>query len=354
MLPLVEQKPSQPSLLIEPFKGGQTDSAGGTKARAIWVDVARVIATVLIVAYHVPCSSFASHAHPEIWQDIKAFFVVPGGILILFFFLSGYFSPMDMGWGKRLRRVVMLLLAYVVWNSLFSLGLRDEWSFARVFGFGGLPCADYPMWYVWTLALLILWQGLGRVCVYLLGVFSLVCIFGLGNHWPVAVHEYITVPSPVFTASFVVGCLLSPVRIQLLQKVFLYCFPVFLLVCMLPLPQDFAGPVAAALVLSAGSLFQSLWLRGAACFASLASASFLCYAVHAGVLVGLSQILSYTFPAALGAQWLAGLLPFAIYGGSVVVLALMRRYTPILLPLLAYSGRLGWLDKLEKWCGDSR
>ena len=104
--------------------------------------------------------------------------------------------------------------------------------------------------------------------------------------------------------------------------------------------------MSAALLLSFGGALQAIWPRCAAWIAWLAPASFLCYAVHAGVILGGSQILDKFFPEALDSGLVYGLFPMLIYAGSVAGFAGLKRYIPRLLPALAYSGRVAAVDWL--------
>lgn len=312
--------------------------------RAVWVDVARVIATLLIVVYHMPSSCFSKSTEPEVIQVIMDFFGRAGGPLLFFFFLSGYFTPFRLLWEKRLKRMIMLMLVFVVWNCLFACGLRDELSFARIFGLMGNPCADYPMWYVVALVELLLIQALGVGGSVLVFLGAIGCVIWNQNSWPFPLQEYVMVPSPLFVVGFMVGCLSSVCRIEVLRRVFLGAAPAFVLIytCHLSPMVDMA--MSAGLLLSFGGVLQAVWPRCAVWIAKLAPASFLCYAVHAGAILGGSLILAKFFPEALDSGLVYGLFPVLIYAGSVAGFAGIKRYTPRLLPALAYSGRVAAVD----------
>ncbi len=315
------------------------------KRRVVWVDVGRVLATVLIVGYHMPSSEFPATSEPLVWSCVKNFFCGAGGPLLFFFVLSGYFAPKSIS-SKWMHRIVMLLAAYVAWNCIFAFGLRDEVSLSRIFGLNGKICADYPMWYVLALAELILCQLLGRIGIYILGVVACWSYWQLGTEWPIPVRDYIIVPNPQYVVAYVLGYVCSCVSLARIQRVFLYGAPVLLLVRIFDLPAGMHETLSAGLLLSAGSMLQVALPCVARWVAALAPAAFLCYAMHAGVILGCSMLLVRFSPQVAASPLFYGLLPFVIYAASMLAMVFMRRYTPALLPLLAYSGRLGWLEKL--------
>lgn len=316
-----------------------------TKARALWIDVARVAATLLIVLYHMSSSLFSPAACPAFLRVLGDCFASAGGPLVFFFFVSGYFTPKDLCWQKRLRRMTMLMLSYIVWNILYAAGLNDEVTVSRIFGFLGHPCADYPLWYLFALVELLLLHALARRFLLLVGCCMLALIL-YGQGWIVPLDKYLVVPSPLFVLAFIAGSGCAHISPDKLKMIFLYGLPVIVVIVLLRISEEVQAFAAACLLLSLGSVFQCCWKKGACVVAELASVSFLCYAIHAGVILGGSMIFARFCPAFLESGIVYSLMPLCIYAASVVMYNCMRKWLPGLLSVLAYSGRLGWLEKV--------
>ena len=317
--------------------------------RAIWVDVARVLATLLIVLYHMPSSAFNVDSCPVFLRFIGDCFGSAGGPLVFFFAVSGYFTPPELRWGKRLRRIVMLLTVYMVWNGLYATGLNDERTFIRIFGFMGNPCADYPLWYVFALVELLIVQCVVRRFLPLM-VLVLLGLVLYGQGWLVPIEQYVTIPAPFYALAFFVGSCCSRIPLERLRKSFLYGLPLFAVLAVMLEPSEIHAFVAACLLLSVGSLLQCCWEKGARFVANLAPAAFLCYTIHAGIILGSSVLLARFCPSLLASDVLYGILPFCIYALSVVLYQGMRKWTPALLPIAAYSGHPEWLDRILQRC----
>lgn len=318
--------------------------------RAAWLDVARVVATVGIVFYHMSSCYISCSAQPEVVAGTKALLGVPGGLLAFFFVVSGYFCKPDMPMGKWVRRIVMLAVGYVVWNLLYAPGVNDEATFCRIFGVGGAGavCADYPLWYIRALILMMLVLPLFRRCIWL---YALLALAGTvwGNSWHCAWLESIPFPAPFSVLMFAMGSLSSHVPLPKLRRFFLYSSPVWAAGCAVIHWGGFSLPYlhqlsAAMFLLSLGALLD-LVPRVGAFIAKGADASYLCYAVHAGALLAISILLQRFVPAACTSGWVYCLLPFAVYAGCVAAMGLMRAHAPWLLPWLAHAGRLPFLKR---------
>ena len=241
--------------------------------------------------------------------------------------------------------MVMLMLAYIVWNILYAAGLNDEVTVSRIFGFMGNPCADYPLWYLFALVELLVLHALARRYFLLLGCCMLSLILN-GQDWIVPLDKYVVVPSPLFVLAFIAGSCCAHISPDKLKMIFLFGLPLFAIIAFWRISEDVHAFASACLLLSVGSALQCCWEKGARVVAGLASASFLCYAIHAGVILGGSMIFARFCPPFLESEIVYSLMPLCIYAASVVMYNCMRKWLPGLLPVLAYSGRLGCLEKV--------
>lgn len=244
--------------------------------------------------------------------------------------------------------MAMLMAGYVVWNLLYAPGYGDRCTFEQVFGvgFAGARPADYPLWYIWALMLLMLVLPLFRRCIWL---YFLIALAGTiwGNSWHCEWLGIITFPRPFYALMFAMGSMFSYVPLPKMQCVFQYTAPAWAVLCAaayrwgihVPHLHDLAG---AFLLLSVGAL--SSWLPKAAGFiARLADASYLCYAAHAGLLIVFSWWLERFFPTACDSGWVYCMMPIVVYAVCVGAMRLMRAYAPWLLPWLAHAGKLPFL-----------
>lgn len=323
----------------------------GNKAvapRAIWLDVSRVFATLFIVYFHMSISGLPASAQPDAVAAGKHLLRIPGGTLLFFFMVSGYFCKPGMAWGKWWQRVVSLVAVYVSWNLATAPFLHDEPTLGRIFGIGqGCPfCADYPLWYVRALVLMMLTLPLFRRCVWLYALLALGFVLW-GNSWHCSVMEAIPYPHPHDVLAFALGSLFSYVPLERMRRFFLYTLPLWLAYCAgdyalgwnIPHLGDFCG----AFLLAGLGAALAAWPAAGRRIAGWADASFLCYAVHAGVLLVAGTALARFCPAAAACPVVYVLLPVLVYAGSMGGMWLMRRYAPALLPWLAHSGKLPFL-----------
>ena len=326
----------------------ETGTASQIPRRAEWLDVARVVATLGIVFYHMNSCHISPSAQPELVAGAKALLGVPGGVLAFFFVVSGYFCKPDMPVGKWVKRIVMLLVGYVVWNLLYAPGLNAEPTLGRIFGVGcaGAVCADYPLWYIRALILMMLVLPLFRRCVWLYALLGLAGTVW-GNSWHCDWLESIPFPAPFSVLMFAAGSLFSCVSLPKMRRFFLYTAPVWAAGCAVIHWGGLSLPYlhllsAALLLLSLGALLAMVPRVG--CFiAKCADASYLCYAAHAGTLLAISMVLQRYLPDACNSSGVYCLLPFAVYAACVAAMRLMRAHAPWLLPWLAHEGKLPFL-----------
>ncbi len=315
------------------------------KHRAIWVDVAKVIATLLIVVYHMPVSSFTKLACPEVLRELMSATCMPTSALFVFFILSGYFSPPSMGSEKMLMRIIALMIPYFAWNSLYAIVDGQAFSIARVYGLGINGCIDYPLWYLFAISCLILLVGILRKYSWILIVVSGVFLV-LGNSWCCKLETVLPIASPFYTFTFTLGCMLSKLSTKQLGNCFVYGLPIWISGIIL-MENEWARSICfPCAFFSFCVLSERCFYREACMVASLSQASFLCFAMHAAVIVGVGKALRLVNDSLLSNSFIYVSLPFVIYGASFMVCSLMKRYAPAFLPVLAYSGRLEFVRRL--------
>lgn len=316
-----------------------------TKTRDIRFDVARIVATLLIVMCHVPASPFAEAEPDSAVQWVKQFFYNPVGALALFFFLSGYFTPWYTPARKLLLRSFGLFIPYVVWNTVFILGVHDALTFSRIYGIGadGL-CADYPLWFVRDLILMtIVLTLLGR------GVWGLTVISftfaALGLCWPPFPSGWVLLPSPSNVFFFSLGASLGRVPRDTMARAMCWVGGVGSVFGVLSIAGlSISGNPLLALIPGCIPMVISLLLTQTAehnrrLIELLARASFLCYCVHAGALIVIGWGVQCVWPAILETEFVYAVLPFLIYAMSCIGYLVMRHYAPFLLPILAHDRR---------------
>lgn len=323
------------------------------KARAVWVDVARLIATVMIVVYHMPTSRFSSSAAPVWIQELLNYTSMPSSALLVFFFISGYFSPPSMKWAKISTRIIALMLPYLVYNSLYAIIDSQDFSISRVYGIGRGGCLDYPLWYVYALACLIFFVSVARKYIVVLLMACAVCV-AYGNEWPWKINEYMPFATPVQSLAFLLGSWMSRISVQRMGDALMYGFPLWLAGLFFTDNETLSASCVMCLLFALSRLLECYWSGAALKMALFSRASFVCFALHAGLIVLFSQLAQLVDSSLLENRVLYGFIPFAICILSWWVYVCMNRYTPILLPLLAYSGRPGWLVKLEKRLAGNR
>ena len=312
--------------------------------RVVWVDVVRVIATLLIVVYHMPVSRFEVQAQPEWVRMLLEITQMPVSALMAFFLISGYFTPPVLSGRKIVCRVLALMLPYVVYNSLYALLDTQDFSLARVYGIGHGGCLDYPLWYVFALGFLITLVGVFRK--YIWGLAAVCGVFVvMGNDWGCSFANMAPFPSPLYSLVFFAGCLLSSCPIDRIGKVLVWGFPVFLVTSMVIEHEGIKAGLVALMMFSLCCSWEKIWPSGARMAAGLASPAFLCYALHAGAIVAFGHLLQWINPDLLGSTWIYGALPFVIYLICWLGCSCMKRYARILLPVLAYIGQYGWMRK---------
>ena len=110
--------------------------------REEWVDVARCVAMLSILALHAGADAA--------WLGEPV-----GGSICLFFVMAGYFMPREPG--RAAQRALRLGLAWLLW-SLLSLGLyilaqpEQGWTWARAFGLGA-AAYNTPLWFLKNLCI---------------------------------------------------------------------------------------------------------------------------------------------------------------------------------------------------------
>lgn len=330
----------------------------GISKRNEWIESARVIAILLIVLFHVQSSALPPADEGSLSSLLLSFFVQPEASLTLFYFLVGYFTKTQMPVKKWVNRVLSLLIMYMIWNTLCSFGLNDEKTFSRIFGFCSADrvCADYPLWFVLSIIYMILLWPVWKARP---GVVLIVCIAFVfwGNSWHCNALRYLPFPDPFSCSTFLFGVCLSRFSIPKIQKVVMLAFPLFLVLHIINLGYFsysfyFSSICGAAFMLSLLAVCEKVFpciIRG---LARYSNAVFLCYASHAAILVLLGKCYLAT-----GEPCTAILreshIPIAlvIFVCNVAGFAIMKKYTPWILPFIANYGRFPWVRTERKISG---
>ena len=314
-----------------------------TKARDVRFDVARIVATLLIVMCHVPSSPFAEAEPGCAVQWVRRFFYNPVGALALFFFLSGYFTPWYTPARKLLLRSLGLFIPYVVWNTVFIVGVHDELTVSRIYGIGAdALCADYPLWFVRDLIVMTLMLALLGRGVWVLTVISFI-FAAAGLCWPTFPGGWILLPTPSNVFFFAFGASLGRVSRNTMARAMCWVGGVGCVFGVLsiadlrvsgnPLLALIPGciPMACALPVARVAERYRGWVG------LLGRSSFLCYCVHAGALIVIGWGVKCVYPPLLEADIVYAVLPVVIYALCCMGFLFMQRYTPVLLPILAHE-----------------
>lgn len=303
------------------------------QGRLPWVEMARLLATLVVVMQHVPSAGFP----PNQW--------LIGPALATFFLLAGYFSAsrlLGTGAGKwTAGRLMSLLRPYLFWCAAYWLlaGMpASPGTAASVFGLGSCPMLT-PMWFlrdlmVFTLAAFLLSKV--RWVLYALGLF---CLFL--NRW----DDSLAWPSPYMFGDFVLGLMLAssvPDFLGRWEKLPLAVHASILLACgalvwascadtfLIP-DAAFSGLTVLAL-LSFGIVAKALSPALAERLAAWSSGSFFVYCSHIFVLIALMGV-ERCFPSPWPA-WAWWCLVPVVYMLARGVYLLVKRYAPRALMVL--------------------
>ena len=197
------------------------------RSRSAWIDMGRILATIMIVYYHLPSSLFRGHG--PIGNAIDWLFANPLASLSFFFIFAGYFVGPGITVSRAASKTLTLLLPYLFWNLLCIPGLSDEASWQRVFGWGYAgPPADYPLWFVRDLIILTLLAPCLQRALY--GGIPICVVFVLwGNHWHSEWLHTFPFPTPGATLLYLTGLGLSRIPIEKLHARFKQGIPALLI-----------------------------------------------------------------------------------------------------------------------------
>lgn len=313
-----------------------------------WLDAARVLATLLIVIFHIPSSGFfrAASPHESAWFLLH-FYGSAGAVIAFFFAVSAYLTPVRPHLRKVVAKVTALAIPYIIWNLICAFGLRDEASLGRIFGFGSPDalCADYPLWFVRDLIFLLLLMPLYERISGLVVAISALLLLCPPPPWLPDFLASIPLPRVESWLFFSAGLVARRLTADTWRRLILASSPLWLglscaaLFIRMPQPELFSF-VNIFSLLATGILLERcvrerLW-AGEALRLS-AKASFLCYAAHAPILIILGKAAAQLCPGTGTQSWPALAIPLLIYAASIAAYRLMLSYSPCLLPLLAHS-----------------
>lgn len=96
-----------------------------TKKRYEWIDNGRFIALFLIVFFHI--APMPDGEHPTYTLFIRMLYMGPFLARVsYFFFFAGFFLARNATWRKTFSRAALLLLPLVIWNSLVCYGINGH------------------------------------------------------------------------------------------------------------------------------------------------------------------------------------------------------------------------------------
>lgn len=318
--------------------------------RVPWLDAARILATLLIVLFHIPSSPFGRIMAPESTSLVLSFFGSAAGALAFFFCTAGYLAMKVITGQQWSNKLLLLVLPYIVWNGICAFGLRDEPTLSRITGFGdpsGL-CADYPLWFVRDLMVMLLFYPL---CRRILPGMMIICLGFLavcGTEWPWAWMRTIPIPQPGNWLLFFIGMIAARYPLGTWKTFFLWTLPLWWgtallhLFGMLP-TSPWQALLGACSIMSFGALssvfLPNRWIPG---ITLVSRSTFLCYAAHAPVLIILGLLAEPHLPQFIRQSWIYAALPPLILALSTTGYQLMRCWLPSLLPLIAHGGQFPW------------
>lgn len=300
------------------------------KERHLWLDAVRVPALMLIIWFHL--GNF-----DKSWQIFQP--------LLCFFFLSGYLTSAErFSYSKWWRRLVTLALPYFIWNTLCIPCMPDDFSLARIYGFGpvGRFCADYPLWYLRALFLMTLAYPLFRKVLWLPVVGSAPFVFW-GDSWHCTWASNVPLPDPTVVQVFFLGCLLNRYQPEAFRGQLLRSgLPlVLVLICnaFFPILDKTVSKLLGVFSLFALAAWLPVFPRICRAVAEVSRATFLAFATHAGVITFVQR----HFPFNANNMFIAILLVVIAYAVAYGCLFAMEKFCPCLAPYLAHQGRLKWL-----------
>ncbi len=336
--------------------------------RMVWVDVARVIACLLIIANHM--AFYSSQLYRWIWAEFLAgrtpFFLLVAG----YFVGHGSFGPLK-GRCFLWKRSFFLFRPYLIWCVLGTVLIG--WSplnenhaaytplyawlngdagvsfwqalaaFGRSLGLAGHP-ADAPMWFLRDIIVYTaIAPLLARLGSYLLWVGLLMLSL---NYFALDLvnHNYPIANSLGFflVGMFISRYALADLTMMVRKHAVAFFITTIVLTCWLVYHRDQHNSMLIAMgmlgLMSLAILITDWFPRFAKWVAGLAPACFFIFGTHYIVIIMLRESGWITLE---GAQWdvLWLCLAPAIFAALAGVFFLMKRFAPRLVPILGAYGK---------------
>ncbi len=324
--------------------------------REAWLDIARVLAIFLIIVFHLRVSTFSVKGEAEVLLDgIQLLFNRPSARLSFFFLLAGYFMHARLNYRHWLTRMVLLLCAYLLWNTLCLLPAQcfpaaaeasGGKTLAQMYGVGSASkfCIDYPLWFIRALLVMMLFVPLMRFFPLLWAAILLGCAYlHGGREW--LIGDVFAMPEFSFWCLFALGMActrfdLGAIR-RAMPRVAMTClvfWPVVLYYKVeMMTPALYREPSLLVLL----SLYHALVLvslgyvisrvaprRLSDWIVSFAPSSFLAFAWHALWIVVLATLLSILSPPLLSNSLIILIIPIVIIWMSRAVDRWLTRRFP--------------------------
>lgn len=120
------------------------------KQRIAWIDVARCLACIAVISYHVVYISSDFYTEKRFFDELTLIAAVP-----FFFFVSGYFTKTKSSIKSFLERILTMLVALAAWNSVYLIIQGGSLTVSSLIGIpNGSGMANNQLWFLKDLLLL--------------------------------------------------------------------------------------------------------------------------------------------------------------------------------------------------------
>ncbi len=319
--------------------------------RLEWIDATKLLACFLIVYFHLPTSRFVlGGAADGVKNVLDLLFEQPAGALATFFFIAGYFTSQKITFKKLSIKISLFLSSYIIWNTLMALFLSDSMSIGQIYGLGSQdkPCADYPLWFVRDLIVILLFIPLTRFVPWLWALLFIgAALYTNAPYW--VLYDAFAMPYFNYWAIFSIGMSMNSVAYNTIAHhmpkvaaisllglfplyiaVKLYCTSLFLFDSL----QILRHLLNTVIFISLGYASWRWMPKGmVSVMSSYSSSNFLCYAWHALWIIAIAKVAEQISPSLLHNSLFIIIVPFFIIYISRVSDLILNKYFSIIILL---------------------